>query len=103
MGTTLLHFADLHLDAPFEWVTPDQARKRRSGLRATLVKICDLATELKVDAVTCGGDLYEHERFTPDTQAFLHLQNLKSHQEVLTQKAGILERYPWHSTLKADN
>ena len=71
MGTTLLHFADLHLDAPFEWVTPDQARKRRSGLRATLVKICDLATELKVDAVTCGGDLYEHERFTPDTQAFL--------------------------------
>ena len=71
MGTTLLHFADLHLDAPFEWVTPDQARKRRSGLRATLVKICDLATDLKVDAVTCGGDLYEHERFTPDTQAFL--------------------------------
>jgi DNA repair exonuclease SbcCD nuclease subunit len=24
-----------------------------------------------VDAVTCGGDLYEHERVTPDTQAFL--------------------------------
>jgi len=79
--TTILHFADLHLDAPFDWVTPDQARKRRAGLRDTLIAICDLATELKVDAVTCGGDLYEHERFTPDTQAFL-LKTFKDYSQL---------------------
>ena len=30
-----------------------------------------LAEEVDADAVLCGGDLYEHERFTPDTEAFL--------------------------------
>ena len=35
------------------------------------MKICKLASELKVDAVLCAGDLYEQERFTPDTVALL--------------------------------
>lgn len=66
-----LHFADLHLDTPFRWAPPELARARRQGLRQTLTRICDLATEHQVDALTCGGDLYENERFTPDTAAFL--------------------------------
>ena len=31
----------------------------------------NLAIQTDADAVLCGGDLYEHERFTPDTAAFL--------------------------------
>jgi 3',5'-cyclic AMP phosphodiesterase CpdA len=67
----LLHFADLHLDTPFRWAPPDVARARRRALRETLTRICRLADELNVDALTCGGDLYEQDRFTPDTAAFL--------------------------------
>ena len=67
----LLHFADLHLDAPFRWASPDRARRRRQGLRATLRRIVDLAREAGADAVLCAGDLYEQESLTPDTAAFV--------------------------------
>lgn len=67
----LLHFSDLHLDAQFAWAGPDSTRKRRENLRATLLRIVDLARAEDVDAVLSGGDLYEHERVTPDTTEFL--------------------------------
>lgn len=67
----LLHFADLHLDAHFAWAPTPVARKRRENLRATLRRIVQLAHAEAVEAVLCGGDLYEHERVTPDTTAFL--------------------------------
>jgi DNA repair exonuclease SbcCD nuclease subunit len=73
MGASVkvLHFADLHLDTPFRWAGPELARARRQALRQTLLRICALAKEQGVDALTCGGDLYEHDRFTPDTAEFL--------------------------------
>jgi len=67
----LLHFADLHLDMPFRWAPTDLARSRRRALRETLIRICTLAADLRVDGLCCGGDLYEQERFTPDTAEFL--------------------------------
>lgn len=79
----LLVFADVHLDAPFTALTSPAvlagrsgagaqlARLRRRELRDTVSRICALAAELSVDALLCGGDLYEHERVTPDTAAFL--------------------------------
>jgi DNA repair exonuclease SbcCD nuclease subunit len=67
----LLHFADLHLDAPFAWARPETARLRRRNRRETLTSILQLADEEQVDAILCAGDLFEHERFTPDTVAFL--------------------------------
>lgn len=63
----LLLFSDLHLDAPFRWAGPRLARARRRALRDTLVRICRLAVELRADALVCGGDLFEHDRVTPDT------------------------------------
>lgn len=66
-----LHFADLHLDAPFAWARPETARLRRRNRRESLTRIVQLAEEERVDAVLCAGDLFEHERFTPDTVAFL--------------------------------
>ncbi len=67
----LLIFSDLHLDTPFKWLGQELARSRRQALRETLRRICKLADSERVDAVLCGGDLYEHDRFTPDTKMFL--------------------------------
>lgn len=67
----LLLFSDLHLETPFRWAGPDAARDRRRMLREALRRIAQLADELGVDALCCGGDLYEHERFSPDTGEFL--------------------------------
>jgi DNA repair exonuclease SbcCD nuclease subunit len=67
----LLHFADLHLDAPFAWLDPEAARRRRQHRRDTLTRILALAEAEQVDAVLCAGDLFEHDRVHPDTVAFL--------------------------------
>ncbi len=61
----------MHLDTPFAWAPVQIARRRRQALRDTLTKIVELASELQVDALLCGGDLYEHERISSDTGAFL--------------------------------
>ena len=68
--TRILHFADLHLDSVFAWAG-DGANARRENLRRTLRNITDLAKEIESDALLCGGDLYEHDRVTPDTAEFL--------------------------------
>ena len=67
----LLHFSDLHLDSPFTWAGPELGRQRRLALRTALQNITALAAEQKVDALVCAGDLYEHDRFTPDTVRFV--------------------------------
>lgn len=74
MGATLkfLHFADLHLDTQFKWADARIARERRQALRDTLRRILDVAAEERVEAILCAGDLYEQERFSPDTAEFLH-------------------------------
>lgn len=69
----IVHFSDLHLDTPFSWAgaSGDVARRRREALRTTLLNIIELTREVDADALFCGGDLYEHDRFTPDTAEFL--------------------------------
>jgi len=47
------------------------AARRRQALCETLQQILDLARAENVDAILCGGDLYEHDRFSPDTVNFL--------------------------------
>lgn len=66
-------FSDLHLESVFASSTPTRevARRRRQALRDTLLKIMNLVEQVRADALLCGGDLYEHDRFTPDTGAFL--------------------------------
>jgi DNA repair exonuclease SbcCD nuclease subunit len=67
----LLVFGDLHLDSVFAWARPESARRRRQALRDALLAILELAAEKDVEAILCAGDLYEQERFTPDTAEFL--------------------------------
>jgi DNA repair protein SbcD/Mre11 len=72
-GVKLVLFSDLHLDAQFAGLGADEqaARGRRQALRDTLERIVHLAQEVRAEALLCGGDLYEHERCSPDTAAFL--------------------------------
>ena len=79
----LLLFADLHLDAPFAWARPETARQRRANRRETLRRILALAEEERVDAVLCAGDLFEHERVTPDTVAFLQSSFARTDRPIL--------------------
>jgi len=67
----LLLFSDLHLERGFAWAPPEVGRQRRDALRRCLHRIAELAVQLSVDAVCCGGDLYEHDRYRPDTGTFL--------------------------------
>jgi DNA repair exonuclease SbcCD nuclease subunit len=67
----LLLFSDLHLDAAFRWARPPVARRRRQALVDTLSAIIDLAIEEAADAILCGGDLYEHDRFGATTGEIL--------------------------------
>lgn len=69
----IVHFADLHLDAAFAWcgAAGEAARRRRQALRDVLLAIARLTRDEQADALFCGGDLYEHERVTLDTAAFL--------------------------------
>jgi DNA repair exonuclease SbcCD nuclease subunit len=79
----LLLFADLHLDAPFAWARPETARVRRSNRRQTLTRILALADEERVDAVLCAGDLFEHDRVTPDTVAFLQSSFARTDRRII--------------------
>ena len=67
----LVLFSDLHLDTPFTWAGPALARSRRIALQETLENILSVASDVKADAILCGGDLYEHEMISPDTEDFL--------------------------------
>ncbi|MEX0682835.1 MAG: DNA repair exonuclease [Dehalococcoidia bacterium] len=71
--TTILHTADVHLDRTYSGagMSPAIASARREELRDAFRRFIDLAIELQVDAVTIGGDLYEHDRVTPDTGNFI--------------------------------
>ena len=68
----LLFFSDLHLDASFAWAGRQIAWMRQEALRDALRRVGMLALELGVDALCCGGDLYEQERLRPATGEFLH-------------------------------
>ena len=74
--TRILHTADVHLDRAFSslGMVSGIAAARREELRDALRRLIDLALELEADAVTIGGDLYEHERATVDTGNFLAQQ-----------------------------
>ncbi|MBV8446245.1 MAG: metallophosphoesterase, partial [Candidatus Dormibacteraeota bacterium] len=73
MTYRLLHLADVHLDRTFAALGGDAqlARRRRQGLKDALRTAGRVAAERSCQAVTIGGDLYEHERAGADTERFL--------------------------------
>ncbi len=71
MAARIVHFADLHLDAPFAWAEPRTSALRRANRRRALERVVALAVDERADAITCAGDLFEHDLVTPDTVEFL--------------------------------
>jgi DNA repair exonuclease SbcCD nuclease subunit len=71
MSLTLAVVADVHLDVPFAWAGPEVGRRWRAHVRDALTNVVEVCLERHVDALLVAGDLYEHERFTPDTVRFV--------------------------------
>jgi exonuclease SbcD len=67
----LLLFSDLHLERGFAGLRDGVRQARRDALRECLLRIAALAASLQVDALCCGGDLFEQERHRPDTANLL--------------------------------
>lgn len=63
----ILHTADLHMDSPFEMLSPGKAAVRREELRALPKKIAALAVREKVDLVLLSGDLLDGESAYKET------------------------------------
>lgn len=59
MVIKFLHAADLHLDAPFSALTPEQAAARREEQRALLRELAEQANVHAVDVVLLAGDLFD--------------------------------------------
>ncbi|MHB9133166.1 MAG: metallophosphoesterase family protein [Armatimonadota bacterium] len=59
MAFTLLHTADCHLGKSFSELPPERAEQRRNDLLATLMRVCRLAKERKVDLLCIAGDLFD--------------------------------------------
>lgn len=67
----IAHLADAHLDSAFALFSPEVARSRRQSIRAALTAAVTAAIDEDADVLLVAGDLYEHERVSPDTGAFL--------------------------------
>ena len=65
------HLADVHLDSAFAFLPADLGRERRRRIQEALRAAVEHALAQQVDAIFIAGDLYEHERWTPDTSEFL--------------------------------
>lgn len=56
---TIVHSADLHLDAPFGGLTPEQSAARRQGQRDHLDKLAQLTIQKHADLLLLAGDLFD--------------------------------------------
>jgi len=75
-----VHTSDVHLDTSFAGAgLPARiGNRKREAIRAVFKRIMRDARSLPADLVLIAGDLFEQERITPDTVAFL-----KQHFEAL--------------------
>ena len=69
---TFLHAADLHLDSPFQSLSPDQAAERRQEQRTLLARLANTVRESKADLLFLAGDLFDGQRARPETVQILY-------------------------------
>ena len=71
-----IHTSDVHLDTSLAGASfPSRlGDRKREAIRATLRRILDDARGKAVDFVLIAGDLFEHDRVTPDSVEFLKQQ-----------------------------
>ena len=71
-----LHTADLHLDAPFAALSPEQAAARRQEQRELLTELAEAANTHDCDLVLLAGDLFDSAGASDET--LLALRRLPS-------------------------
>jgi exonuclease SbcD len=71
-----IHTSDIHLDTSLAGAgfPPRLGDRKREAIRATLRRVLEDARSQGVDFVLIAGDLYEHDRVTPDSVEFLKRQ-----------------------------
>lgn len=69
----LIHTGDIHLDVSYadSALAPGFGHRRRQGVRDVFEAILDRARHWPADAVLIAGDLFEQDRVTRETVAFL--------------------------------
>jgi DNA repair exonuclease SbcCD nuclease subunit len=72
----LIHTADVHLDASYAaaGLPPGFGNRRRHALRSVFQSLLNRAQEWPADAVLIAGDLFDADRISRDTVAFLREQ-----------------------------
>lgn len=71
-----LHTSDVHLDTSFS-ASGFPSRlgvRKREAIRGTFRRMLEEARQAGIEAVLIAGDLFEHDRVTPDTVEFLRQQ-----------------------------
>jgi DNA repair exonuclease SbcCD nuclease subunit len=76
MTIRFIHTSDIHLDTSFagSGLPSRLGDRKREAIRGTLRRILEDARREQVDLVLIAGDLYEHDRVTPDTIEFVKRQ-----------------------------
>jgi DNA repair exonuclease SbcCD nuclease subunit len=71
-----IHTSDAHLDTSFAGAgfPPRLGDRKREAIRGTFRRILENAQREAVNLVLIAGDLFEHDRVTPDTVEFLKQQ-----------------------------
>ena len=71
-----IHTSDVHLDTSFagSGFPSRLGDRKREAIRSTFRRILEDAKRVPVDLVLIAGDLFEHDRITPDTVQFLKQQ-----------------------------
>ena len=87
----VFHCADIHLDSPFAMLSPREAAKRRTELRAAFTSALMLAQKAKMDIFLISGDLFDSEYVTRDTREMLLREFAKNPEAVqlLLNQLGI--------------
>lgn len=67
-----VHAADLHLDAPFHSLPPEQAAQLRAEQRQLLRKLTELCQAQKADLLLLSGDVLDSEHVYRETLDALH-------------------------------
>lgn len=76
----ILHCGDLHLDSPFDELSPKKSEERRRELRECFCDMMQYVKDESIDLVLISGDLYDSRYVTADTVDLL-MREFRSAQE----------------------
>ncbi len=66
-----LHCSDIHLDIPFEGLSPEKSDERRRGLRDTFMRMMEYVRHAAINYVLISGDLFDTRYATNSTAELL--------------------------------